>query len=83
MEENKEEFVQMIFLQNRSLTPDSKSVKDRPYGIDVLLFILTRSKIMIKILLIGARRWMFGSASLASLAWNGGKSGVWVRRKPD
>ena len=25
MEENKEEFVQMIFLQNRSLTPDSKS----------------------------------------------------------
>ena len=62
---------------------DSKSVKDRPYGIDVLLFILTRSKIMIKILLIGARRWMFGSASSASLAWNGGKSGVWVRRKPD
>ena len=30
MEENKEEFVQMIFLQNRSLTPDSKSANEAP-----------------------------------------------------
>ena len=30
MEENKEEFVQMIFLQNRSLTLDSKSANEAP-----------------------------------------------------